>query len=150
MTLPASIFHGSDKTIASDAKLGKWLLTHRLPTSLELARDTFQSVMNAPQKPLVVIAAAPGAVRAKVLDRLNDVAKVWRVRTDGSGVVHGREVVFAYMDHDEWSEWLHSMYRISKPNGEDAKRLDDLDKVQVVIADHSVSSILRSFCCCCS
>jgi thioredoxin domain-containing protein 5 len=137
MKLPAAVHYGSDTSTAADAKLRKWLLTHRLPTSLELARDTFQNVMNAPQKPLVVIAAAPGALRAQVLDRLNDVAKVWRVKTDGSGVVHGREVVFAYMDHDEWAEWLSSMYRIKKPDSEDAKHLDDLDKVPVVIADHS-------------
>lgn len=88
--LPSSTFYHASPS----SDLRKWLLTHRLPTSLELTRDTFQSVMNAPQAPLVVIAAGPLSLKEKIMQRLRDVGKKWRVRTDGTlGVVHGREDV---------------------------------------------------------
>lgn len=142
MKLPASTFYGTEGTSASDAKLRKWLLTHRLPTSLELTRDTFQGVMNAPQAPLVVIAAGREALKGQIMERLNDVAKKWRVKTDGSGIVHGREIVFAYMDGGEWADWMKSMYGLKNagmPKDEADAERDQLEDVQVVIADHSVS-----------
>ncbi|KAF9563365.1 protein disulfide isomerase [Agrocybe pediades] len=137
--LPSSIFHGSSSsTSSSDPELRRWLLTHRLPTSLELTTDTFQKVMNAPQAPLVVIAAAPEAMREKVMTRLRDVGKKWRVRTDGSGLAHGREVVFAWMDASKWGSWMKSMYdiKVDSDDGKDGDD-DDLDDVPVVIADHN-------------
>jgi len=92
--------------------------------------------MNAPHAPLVLIAAAEGdAMKAKVGARIRDIAKKWRVRTDGSGVGHGREVVFAWMDSKRWAEWLSSMYGITSEEG----KVDELEDVRVVIADHSVS-----------
>ncbi|KDR74372.1 hypothetical protein GALMADRAFT_250250 [Galerina marginata CBS 339.88] len=130
--LPSSIFYGSDAPSSSDPKLRRWLLTHRLPTSLELTQDSFQSVMNAPQAPLVVIAAAPEALKEKIMARLRDVGKKWRVRTDGSGIVHGREVVYTWMDSAKWADWMRNMYGISSKEG-----VDELEDVQVVIADHS-------------
>ncbi|KAF8185117.1 protein disulfide isomerase [Pholiota molesta] len=130
--LPASTFYGaSAATPGADPKLRKWLLTHRLPTALELTRDTFQSVMHAPQAPLVVLVASARAAKERVMERVREVGARWRKRTDGSGVVHGREVVFVWMDGGEWAEWLKGMYGIS---GADA---GELESVQVVIADHS-------------
>jgi thioredoxin domain-containing protein 5 len=131
--LPASTFYGAAAaTPGADPKLRKWLLTHRLPTALELTRDTFQSVMHAPQAPLVVLVASARAAKERVMERVREVGARWRKRTDGSGVVHGREVVFVWMDGGEWAEWLKGMYGIS---GADA---GELESVQVVIADHSV------------
>lgn len=135
---PASTFYGSAATTSSDLKLRKWLLTHRLPTTLELTRDTFQSVMNAPQAPLVVIAAGPLALKTKIMERLRDIGQKWRVRTDGSGVVHGREAVFAWMDGGEWADWMKSMYGVKDAGAVRDGQENELEDVQVVIADHSV------------
>ncbi|KAF8960247.1 thioredoxin domain-containing 5 [Flammula alnicola] len=133
--LPSSTFYHASPS----SDLRKWLLTHRLPTSLELTRDTFQSVMNAPQAPLVVIAAGPLSLKEKIMQRLRDVGKKWRVRTDGTlGVVHGREIVFAWMDGGEWAEWMKSMYGIQGAGVHEGKEgEDELEDTQVVIADHS-------------
>ncbi len=136
--LPASTFYGTSATTSTDLKLRKWLLTHRLPTTLELTRDTFQSVMNAPQAPLVVIAAGPLALKTKIMDRLRDIGQKWRVRTDGSGVVHGREAVFTWMDGGEWADWMKSMYGIKDAGSVRDGQENELEDVQVVIADHSV------------
>lgn len=132
---PSSIFHGSTSAIS------KWLLTHRIPSTLELTRDTFQSVMNAPHAPLVVIAAVTAQTKARVEERFRDVSLKWRVRTGGSGRVkgqegdEGREVVFTWMDAERWADWMKSMYAIKKTA---ASATDNLDDVRVVIADHSV------------
>lgn len=138
MKHPASTFYGTATTSSTEPKLNKWLMSHRLPTTLELTRDTFQSVMNAPQSPLVVISAGPLALKAKIMERLRDVGEQWRLRTDGSGVVHGREIVFAWMDGGEWAEWMKSMYGITDA-GVVVEGEEELQGVQVVIADHSVS-----------
>jgi len=132
-TLPSSTFYGS--TAVTQDKLRSWLLTHRLPTMLELTQDTFQTVMNAPQSPLVVIAASHKDQSTKIRDRFRDLAKKWRVKTDGSGIVHGREVVFTWMDVDEWGKWLKTMYGIH-PN-DDERHHQDLEDVKVIITDHS-------------
>ena len=98
--------------------------------------------MNAPQAPLVVIAAvSEGSMKEKVAERLRDVGKKWRVRTEGSGVANGKEVVWTMMDKSRWGQWLKSMYGIQKDAGE--ARLED---VKIIIADHSVSFLCLSFC----
>jgi len=51
-----------------------------------------------PQAPLVVIVAGKGTVKEKAEQWLRDVAKKWRVRTEGSGVAHGGNVVYIVMD----------------------------------------------------
>lgn len=97
--------------------------------------------MNAPQAPLVVIAAvSEGSMKEKVAERLRDVGKKWRVRTEGSGVANGKEVVWTMMDKSRWGQWLKSMYGIQKDAGE--ARLED---VKIIIADHSVSFLCLSF-----
>jgi hypothetical protein len=91
--------------------------------------------MNAPQAPLVVIAAvSEGPMKEKVEERLRDVGKKWRVRTEGSGIVNGREVVWALMDKTRWGQWLKSMYGIQKDVVEGG-----FEDVKVIVADHSVS-----------
>lgn len=101
---------------------------------VELTQDTFQQVMNAPQEPLVVIAAVTKENKDKVKERFREISKKWRIRTLGSGITHERDVVFAWMDAERWSDWMKSMYGISK-GGE---HHETLDEVRVVIADHKV------------
>ena len=91
--------------------------------------------MKAPQSPLVVIAASQPGKSDKIRDQFSELAKKWRWRTEGSGTVNGREVVFAWMDTDEWGKWMKAMYGI-QANGDD----QDLEDVKVIIADHSVCS----------
>lgn len=133
--LPSSTFYGSPEV--TQDKLKAWLLTHRLPTTLELTDSTFQSVMNAPQSPLVVIAASHKDRSDKIRDRFRELGKKWQIRTEGSGIVHGREVVFTWMDTDTWGDWLKSMYGIQS-NDDDDDDDQDLEDVKVIIADHSV------------
>lgn len=141
-TIPSSIFHGSaslSHSVSLESDLRHWLLTHRIPTVLELTQDTFQKVMNAPQAPLVVIVAGEGTVKEKAEQRLRDVAKKWRVRTEGSGVVHGRDVVWTVMDNTRWATWLKSMYGRSSRD-EKSEKPGELDSLKVIIADHKVRS----------
>jgi hypothetical protein len=111
----------------STAKLQSWLMSERLPTSLELSADTFKSVMEAPGSPLVVLVAvpAPGAARDDAVSQLRETAKQWRGARAGQ---YKRGVVFAWMDGDRWSSWLNSMYGIKSSN-----------LPAVVITDHGVS-----------
>ncbi|KII96123.1 hypothetical protein PLICRDRAFT_49017 [Plicaturopsis crispa FD-325 SS-3] len=102
--------------------LKEWLLDNRLPTITELTQESFQSVMNAPNKPLVAIAAVTTETRARVADKLTEIAKKWRLTKSAAG---SRPVVFAYMDADKWAKWLKSMYGLTS-SAEDA----------VVVADH--------------
>ena len=132
--LPSSTFYGSYDI--TQAKLRTWLLTHRLPTTLQLTQDTFQSVMNAPQAPLVVIAASQADNSDKIKNQFHELAKKWRLRTGGNGMVNGREVVFTWMDMNEWGKWMKAMYGI-RPNDDYHDRID-LEDVKVIIADHSV------------
>ncbi|KAF7331691.1 Protein disulfide isomerase [Mycena kentingensis (nom. inval.)] len=127
----AAMYLGSARVDDADRDLTTWLLSNRLPTSIELMQDTFQSVMNAPHAPLVVIAAVTKETRDKVADRFRDIALKWRVRTSGTGVYGGRSVVFTYMDAEKWSSWLKSMYGLKKGG-------HDIEDVGVVIADHQV------------
>ncbi|PPR04006.1 hypothetical protein CVT24_010499 [Panaeolus cyanescens] len=136
--VPASIFKGTKSFQESSNKLNRWLLTHRLPASLELTQDTFQDVMKAPQAPLVVIAAAPkdDSLRKKIAERITELGKKWRVRTDGTGEMNGREVVFTFMDAHKWSEWMKSMYSVKYEDKDDGEKYG-LEDVRVIIADHS-------------
>ena len=98
--------------------------------------------MNAPQAPLVVIAASQqqGDNKSdKIRDQFHEFTKKWRWRTGGSGIVNGREVVFTWMDMNEWGKWMKAMYGIQPKNDvhhdHDGQ---DLEDVKVIIADHSV------------
>jgi len=97
--------------------------------------------MNAPQAPLVVIVACEGTVKEKAKQRLRDVAKKWRVRTEGSSVVHGRDVVWTVMDKTRWAAWLKSMYGMeTSSSNEESEDRGELDSLKVIIADHKVTS----------
>ncbi|KAJ8085806.1 hypothetical protein PM082_004624 [Marasmius tenuissimus] len=139
MDAPASVYTSS----ASEASLTKavnrepvleWLMANRLPTTVELTRDTFQSVMNAPNKPLVVIAAVTEENAHMVRDKMLEIGLKWRASTWGTGIAKGvrgdRPVVFAVMDVEQWKDWMKSMYSV-KP-----KKTTDLGEVDVVVADH--------------
>lgn len=128
---PSSIHHERE---SSEEKLVTWLNTHRLSTTVELTQDTFQNVMNAPQAPLVLIAAVTHQNMDQVHERLNDLGKQWRVRTQGSGMTNMREVVFASMDAGKWKDWLKSMYGIQQVPGQHG----GLEAVKAVITDHKV------------
>lgn len=104
---------------------------------MELTQDTFQKVMNAPQEPLVVIAAVTQGHKSRVEERFRDIGKKWRIRTSGTGVIHGREVVFTLMDMEKWADWMKSMYGITKATGGSGS----LDDVPVVISDHKVGQL---------
>ncbi|KAJ7593435.1 protein disulfide isomerase [Mycena floridula] len=115
---------------AVKAEVAQWLATNRLPSITELTQDSFQTVMNAPHKPLVVLAAVTKDSKASVQDWFTDVSKKWRVHTKGTAKSAGREVIFAWMDVERWQDWMKSMYGMSVKSG------SDLADVEVVIADH--------------
>ncbi|KAJ7067835.1 protein disulfide isomerase [Mycena amicta] len=127
----AAMYLGSASVDRASADLSTWLLANRLPTSMELMQDTFQTVMNAPHAPLVVIAAVTKDTRDKVSERFRDIALKWRVHTAGTGIYGGRSVVFTWMDSDKWSSWLKSMYGLKTGS-------KDIEDVGIVIADHQV------------
>ncbi|EDR04936.1 protein disulfide isomerase [Laccaria bicolor S238N-H82] len=131
---PSSIFHGS--STSTHEKINVWLLSHRLPTTLELTQDTFQAVMNAPHAPLVMIAVSTSKTEDIIEERFRDIAKKWRLRTGGTGVFKGREVVFTWMDAGRWADWMKSMYGVKVSGGQEHEVADDLDNVKIVIADH--------------
>ncbi|KAG0698012.1 thioredoxin-like protein [Suillus ampliporus] len=118
---PTAIFDPSASQ--SPAKLSTWLFANRLPTSLELSRDVFQQVMNAPHNPLVVIVATPKDVQNDVSSKLNDIAKKWRLRKNYIG---RQDVVFTWMDADQWGSWMKSMYGVKVK-----------EQPKVVVADHN-------------
>lgn len=89
--------------------------------------------MNAPQQPLVLIAAVTDETRGKVQTKLEQLASDWKVKTSGTGEMNGRQVIFTWMDGEKWKDWLKSVYGIKHHDD------DDLDDVRVVIADHRVS-----------
>ena len=49
-------------------------------------------------------------------------------------MANGREVVFTWMDMNDWGKWMKAMYGIQPNNDHNA----DLENVKVIIADHSV------------
>jgi hypothetical protein len=115
--------------------ISQWLEYNKLPTTIELTRDTFQGIMNAPSRPLVVLTGVTSYNKAKVEAKFEEIAKQWRQKTDGSGALRGRPVIFAWMDLDKWKDWMKSMYGITKGSPE-------LDDLKVVIADHQVCNLL--------
>ncbi len=115
----------------SARELDKWLQTHRWPSALELGEGSFQEVMNAESKPLVVLVSVTdsGAERDRIVTTVRKLATQWRKKgADQYAPAHSseaRQVVFTWMDQDRWANWLKSMYGINGP-------------AQVVITDHSV------------
>ncbi|KAG6329791.1 hypothetical protein ID866_9299 [Astraeus odoratus] len=121
---PTSIFY--PPSAQPNLALKEWLFANRLPTSLELSRDVFQQVMNAPNKPLVVIVSTPKGMQGFVEERLNDIGRKWRLKTNqGPGVAGRRDVVFTWMDAEQWAKWMKGMYGIKTS-----------EEPQVVVADH--------------
>ncbi|KAF8655196.1 hypothetical protein AX16_003228 [Volvariella volvacea WC 439] len=166
LTLPTAIYHGKHTSSYRDlAQLRKtfeeFLLQNRIPSTIELTQDTFQHVMNVPNvavdkglqvsSPLVVLVAAPPPSSihfsaGKVDSRLSDLAKKWKARTEGTGMVGahgvqntsgGRQVVFAWMDRERWGDWMKSMYGIQKVDEATVLSTGGLDDLKVVVVDHS-------------
>ena len=113
----------------SAKEFDNWLQAHRWPSALELGEGSFQEVMNAESKPLVVLVsvADSGAERDDIIATVRKLAIQWR-KTDSfqNTPAHGaRQVLFTWMDRGRWAKWLKSMYGINGP-------------AQVVITDHSV------------
>ena len=71
---------------------------------MELDSDTFQDVMNAYNKPLVLIAASPRDQMTETFEKVKDIARRWRANKGATNVV------FTWMDSDKWTKWLKSMY----------------------------------------
>ncbi|EAU82485.2 thioredoxin domain containing 5 [Coprinopsis cinerea okayama7 len=126
---PSATLYGTPTSTREDLKA--WLTANRLPTSLELTQDTFQSVMNAPHAPLVVIATSNKILEDKIQNKMEELGRKWRKRNRGSGVVGGKDVVWTWMDGERWKDWMKSMYSIKIDSDE-----DDLDDVKVVVARH--------------
>ena len=122
---PASVLHLSAQT--SQTELNAWLLNNRLPMAMELGDGSFQQVMNAATRPLVVITTVPaaGEEREWLIKKVRSVAQKWHHRSEGDRRPIERSVVFTWMDVDRWSKWLKNMYGL-KQSGD------------VVIADHDV------------
>ncbi|KAJ3996888.1 protein disulfide isomerase [Lentinula boryana] len=139
-TTPSAVYLASTSASSSQhddstlEHIKTWLLHNRLPTTIELTQDSFQSVMNSPARPLVVLAAVTPTLKVKVQERIEEIGRKWRTRTQGSGMlgINGEErpVVFAWMDIEKWKDWMKSMYGITY------KGTLELDDVEVVIADH--------------
>lgn len=85
--------------------------------------------MNAPHRPLVVIAAVTKDTKEKVEEKFKDIGKKWKLRTGIDRSNGQRAVVFTWMDAEKWASWMKSMYGI-KADGE--------GETPVVIADHKV------------
>ena len=96
------------------------LLRNRLPSALELDSDNFQDVMNAPHKPLVVIAATAQNDLQRTAKEVTDLARKWRDAKEKA------PVVFTWMDADKWGKWLKGMYGVTA------------DSPRPVVASHSV------------
>jgi len=120
--VPAGIYHlGDNVALKKEVEdLSSWLVRNRLPMSMQLDSDTFQDIMFAPHKPLVVITAAPQLKLVGAADRVRTVAQHWKDR-QGSD-----DVVFTWMDSDKWASWLKSMYGIKADN-----------QAHVVVTNHS-------------
>ncbi|KAI0719220.1 thioredoxin-domain-containing protein [Fomitopsis betulina] len=116
--IPASVYRLPSSK--DPEALSNWLLRNRLPTSMQLDADTFQDVMNALHKPLVVIAAAPAAQLQNTAADVQRIAREWKNAKGDAGVT------FVWMDTDKWGKWLKGMYGIRVQSD-----------VQVVVANHS-------------
>ena len=78
--------------------------------------------MNAPHKPLVVIAATTGNDKVTVAKAMTDLARQWRDAKEQASVV------FTWMDAEKWGTWLKSMYGLKAGS-----------LPRAIVADHSVS-----------
>ena len=76
-------------------------MSHRTPSFVELSSGSFQSIMNAPQEPLVLIAAVTEKVRDQAMVALKTLANEWKLKTGGSGELNGKQVIFTYMDAEK-------------------------------------------------
>ncbi|KAF9076692.1 protein disulfide isomerase [Rhodocollybia butyracea] len=142
ITAPSGLYSSSVSSTSlrhndtQNNQIKSWLFRNRLPTTTELTQDTFQSVMNSPARPLVVLAAVTSSNKDRVQQRMEEIGKIWRAATAGTGMLSGkgkseeRPVVFAWMDIERWKDWMKSMYGIKN------KGFLELDDVDVVIADH--------------
>lgn len=130
--------------------LHAWMYANRFPSSFELSKAVFQQVMYAPHRPLVVIVATPEGERGVVPDKLDEIARKWRLRVraaagrSGGGVAVGagagvgtdgvglgaRDVVFAWMDADQWGKWMKNMYGVKVKT-----------EPVVIVADHEVRRV---------
>lgn len=129
---PTSVFPISSKTPLTE--ISSWMMSNRLPISSELGDGTFQEIMNAPSKPLVVLASVPsdGFEREQLITKIKEIGAQWRRRGDSEKMVAERDVVFAWMDGQKWAKWMKSMYGVKEVGG-------------VVVADHGVRhSLSRS------
>jgi len=129
-----SIYHNP---FAEKADISKWLIDNRVPTIVELNQETFQEVMNAPQKPLVVIVAVNQSTKEKVAEKMKEIGKKWRVRNPDKG---DRDVVFTWMDADKWARWLKNMYG-AKATEEPAVIIADHGRLQYYDKDMSEQAI---------
>ncbi|KAI0029678.1 thioredoxin-domain-containing protein [Vararia minispora EC-137] len=124
VSTPTSVLRITDNTTL--VELEQWMLAHRLPSALELSELSFQEVMKARARPLVVLTSVPAATNFAEYEWLvgetTKIAMKWRELTLQRGSTR-RSVVFVWMDAEKWSKWLKSMYGIQGPN-------------RVVIADH--------------
>ncbi|EGO04191.1 hypothetical protein SERLA73DRAFT_173630 [Serpula lacrymans var. lacrymans S7.3] len=118
--IPTSMYYPS--STKAQGSLTTWLLENRLPTSVELSRDAFQQVMNAPHKPLVVIAGSYKDSEENIPEKIVDIGKKWKLSKGHEGQ---REVVFTWMDGGQWGSWMKNMYGMKANSGP-----------AVVIADH--------------
>lgn len=122
----------------SVGELTTWLQTHRLALAMELSEGSFQEVMKAESKPLVLLVSVTpsGIERDQIVEAIRGLAAQWR--TTGAAQyapAHGaRQVVFVWMDQERWASWLKSMYGIKAP-------------AQVVLVDHSVCFVYVSAPC---
>ena len=82
--------------------------------------------MNAPHKPLVVIAATSQSDKEQTAKEVTEIARKWRDRKEQA------PVVFTWMDADRWGSWLKSMYGLKADSGPRA-----------IVANHSVSDWRR-------
>ena len=76
--------------------------------------------MNAPHKPLVVIAATAQNDLQRTAKEVTDLARKWRDAKEKA------PVVFTWMDADKWGKWLKGMYGVTA------------DSPRPVVASHSV------------
>jgi thioredoxin domain-containing protein 5 len=102
---------------------------------MELNQESFQSVMNAPHKPLVVIVATFKENEGTVREKLWEIGLSWRAKADDMKSERGssRGVVFTWMDRERWGSWLKGMYGIKESHG--------VDGVVTVVADHEVTCV---------
>ncbi|EIN04376.1 thioredoxin-like protein [Punctularia strigosozonata HHB-11173 SS5] len=110
------------------AAIKDFLTKHKLPTALELTQETFQSVMSAPHRPLVVLAAVgkDDANKDAYTKSIKELARAWLAKEQAEP--GKRAVVFTWMDADRWASWLKSMYGIQVVPGAEPP---------VVITDHA-------------